>query len=83
MSTPSYPVLRVTNCSCSTNAQPLIDIFEGQTYLKLHAGAAPIGGSFDVIVQPTVPDVSMQELTEMVMMLMASHILRSARAEVA
>jgi len=63
--------ITIFNVGRREQAQPLIDKLQGETYMNLDVGCAPVGGSFDVIVTTTRPDTTEAELTGMVLHVLA------------
>jgi len=66
--------VRVTNVPREQDAAPLVRALEGKTYMNLSVLICPVGGGFDVRVQTLRPDTSREELTEMVLGVLASEV---------
>jgi len=71
-------MVRITNLAGSPGSEPMLDklkqALNGKTYMDFNVIACPVGGSFDVFVESARED-SEEELTGMVMMVMADIIM--------
>lgn len=74
--------IKIHNMSLRRDAEPLCRLLEGKTYMNFEVGMAPAGGSFDVWVSTTRPDISEEELRDMVMGTLVSCALSMGSASV-
>lgn len=67
--------VKIHNVSHRADADLLVRLLQGRTYMELKVVVCPIGGSFDVLVQTARLDTSKKELTDMVLGVLCHHVL--------
>ena len=67
-------MINVNNVGCRELAEPIEKALNGKTYMDFQVRLCPIGGSFDVNVETLNPDVTEQELVEMVLFVLTSDL---------
>lgn len=78
--------ITIANVKGCTAAQPLINALEGKTYMDFTVMVAPVEsegtfmGSFDVIVETERGDVTKEQMTDMVLRVLSSHIVGDCRS---